>query len=279
MRHAAGIVAPPPVDAPKPVAVDRHQLAAAERRGRPGPRQRRIDWHKVARRRLRERSGWTSLSEWSGSLLMATFVSAIASVVGLVIASDGLDSNWLGWGPSFAWMYLTMLAGSWSILTISKRWEAYAEEPAMLRFVHLVAGLGLGAFSYLMAAWLMVKPPYVVQLSRGAFRHLPDGLYAVDGFPTLFGFLGYFATLMVLVRWWKLADPIRPSRLSVRSTALVLLFAVVWHHCVPFPQGMLLAVGMAVTAQMASPWISEEERDDIRHLAAQEEGNPCTGVI
>ena len=90
----------------------------------------------------------------------------------------------------------------------------------------------------------------------------PTNLYAADGTPLLLAYLAYFGFLFVLLRWWRKADPLRRSRLSVWSTAWCVacawLLSLFWLF--PQPWGIMLAAVISVSVQLASLWAPPDER-------------------
>lgn len=234
---------------------------------------RRPTWQAVAQRELLRRSWVQRAREFNGSLIMSLFVTGVVSVLAM-LPDTGPDSQVSSWGPLYAWMALTSLAGSWSLLWVAKRWEGHADDPALQRFEQLVMGLAVGAVSYGLAQWLMVQPNYLLPLPRGILRRLPESLYAVDGGPTFLAYLGYFAATFMLIRWWKFADPMRRVRFSLAGTAFAFIVAMFVHMFLPFPRGAMLAVAMAVAVQMAAPWIKPDRRDQLQQLALREAAAP-----
>ena len=83
-------------------------------------------------------------------------------------------------------------------------------------------------------------------------------------------YVAYFAFLFVALRWWRMAEWTRPTRVSLWSTAFagfvgwVLTF--LWWF--PQPTGMLLAAAIAFTVQLSSPWLSPSQRRELAQRAA-----------
>jgi len=75
-------------------------------------------------------------------------------------------------------------------------------------------------------------------------------------------YMACFGTLFLLMRWWRQADPLRVSRLSiwplVVSTAMAGVVAAAWHF--PQPWLPMVAVCVAVSVQLASPWVHPSKR-------------------
>lgn len=82
--------------------------------------------------------------------------------------------------------------------------------------------------------------------------------------------MAYFCLLFAVMRWWKMADPLRRTRLSIWSVFLCGLVAYMIPAVgIPFPQpwGVIVAVAIAVAVQMASPWASTEDRPAVQQAA------------
>ena len=133
----------------------------------------------------------------------------------------------------------------------------------------LVTGLGVGAMSYGLAHLLMVEPTYLLTGASEVSARYPASIYALDGTPELLAYLGYFAGLFLVLRFWKGADPLRNTRLSLWGTTGCVLWAVLLHLFLPFPRGLLIAGTIAIAVQLASPWIDPGERARIRRDSQQ----------
>jgi hypothetical protein len=74
--------------------------------------------------------------------------------------------------------------------------------------------------------------------------------------------MAYFAFLLMILRWWRQADPLRPARLSLWPV----IVTAGWAWCLqifwPFPQpwGVMIAGTMSVAVQLASPWHDTRRR-------------------
>jgi serine/threonine protein kinase len=196
------------------------------------------------------------LTQLIGSLLLSSIVCAVLSLVVMILAmrSQVFEAN------EYLWVALTSILGSWAVLIPAKLWEGRRGDVALRRFVMLVLGLGLGTIAYGLMNWLLVS------LSRDGFGHgVPEfarALYFTDGSPRAIAYLAYFGTLFVIPRWWRQADPIRSTRLSIWYTAVAVFWSVastvIWGF--PQPWGWMVAATMAIAIQLASPWIPPMER-------------------
>jgi hypothetical protein len=71
----------------------------------------------------------------------------------------------------------------------------------------------------------------------------------------------------VVLRWWRQADPLRQTRLSLWTTAVSAGWAWLLHLVWPFPQpwGFMLAMTISLAVQLSTPWFSPPKRAEIQH--------------
>ena len=200
-------------------------------------------------------------TELVGSLLGSLLVAVAMCVVLVLVNSFRATAH----SPEqCAWLALMSIAGTWAVLIPSKFWEGTRGEAAMRRFIMMVIGLGLGTLGFGIASLLLVNLsayPYYSELVPG-FRP-PSSFYDVqNGQPLAMAYMACFGTLFLLLRWWRQADPLRSSRLSLWSmlvsAVLAWLVAGVWSF--PQPWLPMVAGAMSVSIQLASPWVSPRER-------------------
>ncbi|MEE8452109.1 MAG: serine/threonine-protein kinase [Thermoguttaceae bacterium] len=201
------------------------------------------------------------LTELIGSMLVGALV-AVAMCVVMVM----LCSVYRGVTPQpeqCAWLVLMSILGTWAVMVPSKFWEGTRGEPMLRRFIMMVMGLGLGAVACLTADVLMVDLPYVpLDLQIGPNYELPSSFYAA-GRPLMMAYLACFGTLFLLLRWWRQANPMRRTRLSILwALPLTILaataVATVWHF--PQPWLPMVAGTIAVAVQLATPWVHPRNR-------------------
>lgn len=193
------------------------------------------------------------------SMLSSAAVVAVMSLVMGILQGSALDV------AQYAWVAITSLLGTWAVLIPAKLWEGKRVDNAVRRFVMLVAGLGVGAVSYELMQWLMVALPSDQKLVINE-TGMPE-FFTSTGDPRLIALIAYYGFILVVMRWWKLADPLRSTRLSLWAVAV----AVFWSFVInifkfPFPQpwGMMTVATIAVAVQMASPCVAKRERGN-RH--------------
>lgn len=207
------------------------------------------------------------MRELTGSMLMASVVSIVLCVVTLLIGSEGLEGTIHQWGPLYAWMTISTVICAWSILLLSKFWESTAGDQALRRFCMLATGLVVGFLSSGLADGLLLEPTYLISDFDGLndiFEDRFDALYETDGSPKTLAYMGYFGCLFVAFRWWLNADPIRSSRMSLFSTAVAILGAILVHAIIPLPKAFLVAATTAIAVQLSAPWIDTARRKRLK---------------
>jgi hypothetical protein len=216
------------------------------------PRGMRRNWREQAVAALVVKPPRLRAAELCGSMLLSAGVAAVISFVLLMVRGQRVLPE------QYAWLALVGTLGSWAILIPSKSWEGTKGDAVQRRFVMMVAGLAFGAVAYGLNHLLMVNLPFDLPIRRGSSLagSFGAGFYAADGTPLLYAYLAYFGFLFLIVRWWRQADPLRSTRLSLMATAMCLLAAWVLHQVWTFPQpwGLMVAATISIAVQLASPW-------------------------
>lgn len=207
------------------------------------------------------------MAELLGSLFGSALVILTMTVVMLLINSfrGGMPSlaegSWLELAGYAAWLAVVGIAGAWVVLVPAKFWEGIRGEPMIRRFLLMVTGLGLGAGAWIAATLFQVDLPHDPR-AAGPHYVSVQGFYDAGGRPLLMAYMAVFATLFFAVRWWRQADPLRPTRLSIFAVfacALAAwLTAAVWGF--PWTWLTMTASSVSVSVQLASPWIHPRKR-------------------
>jgi hypothetical protein len=204
------------------------------------------------------------LADLFGSMVFAALIVSLVSVLATALLG-GVGGEELA-VARFAWTALVATVGSWAILIPAKFWEGRNGDPTMRRFVLLLSGIIVGLFAFAMLSALLLDLPRDGDWSIARDIQIIDPIEQLSdehGQPTVFGAMSYFCLLLAVLRWWKLADPLRRTRLSIWSVFVAGLLAYLIPAVgVPFPQpwGVIVAVAVAVAVQMSSPWASSEDR-------------------
>jgi len=253
--NATTVAAPAPSAHPVPPTRSRKPLTL-EQLGR----------HALTMKTAGDRAG-----ELSGSMLASALISVVLGLVIMIVNGEDLQSGGIGTWNFFAWLTLTITAGSWLVLVAGKFWEPRAGEPWKRRFAQLVLGLGLAGFSFLASQVLMVGNVAGHEFrARDISESLASrSMYDVNGVPGLTAFLAYFAAVFLTVGWWKQTDPLRSSRLQVGPLVVTLLAAFLWSLAWPFPQpwGVMLAGAISVSVQLSASWFTPQDRAALKAAA------------
>lgn len=200
-------------------------------------------------------------AELLGSMVLGAVVCLVMSLVLSLLLGDFADerSAWLDALSRYAWLSVVSIVGTWGVMIPTKLWEGTQGESSLRRFWMMVIGLALGVFAFASQELLVVELPHMFEV-RPFFVDSPAG----DGDThSLLSYLTYFGFLMLVFRWWRLADPLRNARLSLWTTAVCVTFSMALYLLWPFqqdwyilaqPWGFMTAATIAIATQLASPW-------------------------
>ncbi len=147
---------------------------------------------------------------------------------------------------------------AWAVLFVSKGWESTTGDAIQRRLTLLVLGLLVGAAAWGLAEFLMVQPPWLVDINWAGTENAPNALYDNLNNPLMWGYVAFFGCLMGAVRWWRQADPLRSTEPGLWRTAACVLGALVVQVFIPFPSGFLIAVTMAEQSRLPHhSWIAK----------------------
>ncbi len=217
----------------------------------------RKQWRDNMRTSLRAKRSIHRVAELNTSWIAATFTALGMALGAGVIGLRTGTVDAVAIAP-YGWMAIVVLVASISLLGMGKLWERDEGEGLPRRLVLAGVGAGVGLAAYSIGDFLMI-PLSETQVARDVTTTaLPQALYSPDGSPMASALMAHFALLFAALRWWKPVDPLRRTRLSLWSVAVAVVAEWGVHQVLPIPQpaGMLMAGGIAVAVQMASPWIN-----------------------
>ena len=194
-------------------------------------------------------------AELTGSLIEAAFIAAVLSLIALIVGGGSVDGSIFSW-MWYAWMATVSTVGGWTVLVAGKYWEFAEGEEVRRRFGMLVLGLAFGAFAYASQCFLITPVSEDVTVVGNRWGQVSDQ-------PALGSFMLFFGLLFATLRWWKQPDPLRNARLRLRDVAGCVLVAAAAQWIWPelHPWGLLVAGTMSISVQLASPWLSQQQRD------------------
>lgn len=201
------------------------------------------------------------LAELSGSLLLATFLAAVfAFVLGVLFYKE----DWPRLVPVF---FLATLASA-AVVVPAKFWLEPADDSWSRRLVLM----GLGLVLAVAAVWFdgfQLPLPWSAGSQADSLRPLTStetarhpffGLLYPDNraLAVLPGYLAFFGLMFLALRWWKISEPHRPQRFSIKAVVATAFLAYLLLFLLPAaPQrleGFLSLVLASVIVQLVSPW-------------------------
>ena len=188
--------------------------------------------------------------ELLGSLLMASVLVALFSL-GLVAMME-VDER----PEHFAFLVGMALAASWGVMVPAKFWEGRVGDAGLRRLAMVLVGVAVGVVGVAMNEGFVLRLPHSWGDIGPAFNPPRWLNLHQNGSPTDVAYLSYFGLVLLVPRWWRLADPLRRRRLSIWAALGVGLWALAVHQFCPFPQpwGAAVPTVAALAVQLASPW-------------------------
>lgn len=196
------------------------------------------------------------LADLLGSLLMAALFCAVAGL-GCLAAGGGLFSAGLDAWARLAWLVGICMGASWAVLVAGKFWEQQTGNPWQRRIVMAGVGMGVGLAAFLLGEFLMLGPATGLRVDDETGAAMLQ-----RGLPRLAASLTLFTALFGLLRWWRMADPVRKTRVSLWSSGLCAVVAVGLASVAevnPFWPGMVALI-TSVAIQAAAPWVDRDRR-------------------
>jgi len=201
-------------------------------------------------------------TELVGSLLGGAVCCVVLNFFGMILTGWLLDPTLEAWSL-YLWITITSIACCWTALMAGKFWEVSEESVGFRQMAMVLAGFGIGALSYGAARWLHTDLPSLAAMeNRGSLLGPVSSLFA-----TLPACLLFFSVIFGVLRWWRQADPVRRTRVSVWSVGLCMMWAIVLCRVLNLPSvsGCILAFSISMSIQFASPWIHPDQRANICH--------------
>jgi serine/threonine protein kinase len=261
-----------PGDAATPVSTPSPQPTARRawrRRGLGTWRQ--AAYQELAARPMRDRTATLVASLWAAGI-----IAPVAALLLCLFTARDFHVE------VFMWSAIVGTLASWAIMVPAQLSEGRVEDQAPMRFIQLMLGALVGVAAWCVAQGLFLELPTSNDMgprpgetlmaemfhwdhhaldasySQGAGVQMPLPMYAA-----------YFAFLFVLLRWWRMGEWTRTTRVSLWAIAWCGFVAWVVHMVWWFPQpvGVMTAVTVAFTVQLASPWLATSRRKEMAHAA------------
>ncbi|TWT32704.1 Serine/threonine-protein kinase PrkC [Blastopirellula retiformator] len=205
-----------------------------------------------------------------GSFLISAISAAVISILALALGGVSVEGPLATWAPLFGWLTAMTICGSWSILLVGKLWERNEGDPWLRRFAMAGIGLVIGLIGYAAGQALLLDMPLPVEGTVTGWRPnlgLRGWFESLDGSPSLTTYAIVFGAQFGLLRWWKLSDPLRKTRLSLWTLFVTVMTAALVNYFTPFiqPWGLILSGAISLVVQISAPWYSPKEREALRH--------------
>ena len=200
-------------------------------------------------------------AELTGGLLVGAISSALFNLFGLALDGSILDATVTLWAM-YGWSVMVCLVAIWSLLILEKFWESRDGDVWLRRLATGCLGVGIGLVSWFGGQYLNLPFDRMVLSEasvEGPLKEIALQLPIALAYPMFFG------GLFLVIRWWRLADPIRRTRLSIWSIGQILIWSILlaWLGGLDPVRHAILVTVIAVGVQLAAPWIPRMHRDVI----------------
>ncbi|MBA3484825.1 MAG: hypothetical protein H0T51_23750, partial [Pirellulales bacterium] len=250
--------------------------AAFHGTGAPWRRRGHTGWRQAAHAELLARPVRDRASSLIGSMLAAGVVAPVASLLACMVFAPDLPVELVLWTGTVATL------ASWALMVPGQLAEARMEDHAPLRFMQLLLGAVVGLAAWAVAQSLYLDIPASHDFSPGPGDSLSAQLFSqrydslqqayragsVQMPPAMYA--AYFAFFFLVLRWWRLSESTRSTRVSLWLTAWTAFigWAMTFFWWFPQPIGLMLAAVIAFTVQLSSPWLSPSRRRELAQRAA-----------
>jgi serine/threonine protein kinase len=197
------------------------------------------------------------VAESTGSMAVAALCSAAISFA-LFAMNTVLNT------PTEATLFAVITTlGAWAAIVPAKMWEGRGGDGFVRRSMTGLMGVLVGVAAFAADDSMMVDLP--VQGFDAIAKEISDQqiLPYGDSSP-LVGYVVFFATFMLVRRWWYHADSFRSHRIRVTSvfwTAVAAwLLSLVTHF--PADWAVLWAIAISTTTQLAAVFVHPEQRSN-----------------
>ncbi len=194
---------------------------------------------------------------------------------GVFLVAPDFFSTGFGNGPGWENIGLfggTAAVASWLLMGLNKWNEGRRVDGSTRRLLQFLAGAVVGLAAFTLSDGLLIGTEAPADVYDGTLWSQSDDpmfvsvggrpLFLDGGRPTMLGFVGFFAALFGLRRWWWHSDSFRPKRFRIGSVLLTVCMAWLVSSIWAFPPvwAMTWAAVISSGVQLASVWTPPEER-------------------
>ena len=219
---------------------------------------------KAIEKRMRQALAEKTTGDWVSELVDGWLFAGL--LVGALTVFCVAINGWSGDWNFYAWIGGTACVASWTLIAIGKVWERSTGNIFVRRGGIAVIGTVLGIASFCLISFLLAN--FAGKLESETFVVQPTSGYFSDslGNPFLISFIGFFLLTFLIINWWRKADPLRRTRLSLISVCFCIAITAIAASIFSFPLvwGVAIATMVSTSTQIASPWMDPEQRDEIR---------------
>lgn len=148
-----------------------------------------------------------TIGELSGSMAMSAILALLSTMLWAAISRE--DLRWLGT------TYFLTVAVTWAVLIPAKFWNLRSyDEVWGRRLVLAVVGAVLGIFALWLDGW-NINGKMLSQMTRHGSSQLDQPIIPREALGTAAAYMCYFALVLGLMKWWRLADRRRKSWFSL----------------------------------------------------------------
>src|SRR5262249_6592472 len=151
--------------------------------------------------------------------------------------------------------FVLATTASWGVVLLGNSWKTAADDSLQRRIVQGSLGVLLG----LAAVWLEGYSLGSVEPALDPWQRKADTTQRSPFFGALYannttisvavGHMAYFGLMFAAIRWWRLVEPIRPSRIEWADVIAICFLAFVLLFLLPSAEERL--VGFATVAMTA----------------------------
>lgn len=263
----------PPTPSAEPPSSKLVPMSVAERRREAAMRAQRLrsSWKEVVHQQLSEKPARQWLSELLSSMVLAGILCAFFSLFAVAVVGSEVPAERI---PLHLWFTGVSTLGAWVVLLTAKFSEGRFEDQVPMRLWQLMGGAFVGAAATGLGAALLIGLPHSNDMGVSYWDSLIHGMLdwnstRYEGPDMLLGVL-YFSLVFLALRWWRLAEYTRRSRVSLLGIGLAICGAWIAHLVCWYPQpaGVAVAGIVAVSVQLASPWLPSSKRKEAAQQAA-----------
>ncbi|QDU58834.1 serine/threonine-protein kinase [Aeoliella mucimassa] len=234
----------------------------------------RTNWKEQVHKELSQKPLRDRATELLSAMVLSGIVCTFLSLLIVVVVGGNSSVERM---PLHLWLSSVSTLGCWVVIAVSKFTEGRTEDQVPMRMWQMAGGSLVGLAAWGLAYELMIGVPYVndagVRFNGSMLSEVLDsnqsdylqwyGTNAV--LPDLMLCVMYFSLMMLVLRWWKLADYTRRTRLSLIGTGVAICGAWLLHFIFWFPQptGVAVAGVIAVSTQLVSAWLPPSKRKSL----------------